>query len=125
MVCQNRPPPRGVCCRWSTVPMVQRPITKLGHLALCPAYKCVCANPNPKLWVWQVLAGHEGPVAGLAFSPASPLLASASWDHTLRTWDVFAGKGRPPAHLHSEFKSCFLPLYIPSEASMSRDVLAG
>lgn len=41
----------------------------------------------------QVLSGHEGPVAGLAFSPTSSLLASASWDHTLRTWDVFAGKG--------------------------------
>lgn len=42
----------------------------------------------------QVLSGHEGPVAGLAFSPTSSLLASASWDHTLRTWDVFAGKGQ-------------------------------
>ena len=42
----------------------------------------------------QVLSGHEGPVAGLAFSPTSSLLASASWDHTLRTWDVFTGKGQ-------------------------------
>jgi WD40 repeat protein len=42
----------------------------------------------------QVLSGHEGPVAGLAFSPTSSLLASASWDHTLCTWDVFAGKGQ-------------------------------
>lgn len=41
----------------------------------------------------DVLAGHEGPVSGLAFSPNGPLLASVSWDHTLRTWDVFAGKG--------------------------------
>lgn len=48
-----------------------------------------------RLLCTQVLSGHEGPVAGLAFSPAGPLLASASWDHTLRTWDVFAGKGEP------------------------------
>jgi len=48
-----------------------------------------------RLLCTQVLSGHEGPVAGLAFSPVGPLLASASWDHTLRTWDVFAGKGEP------------------------------
>lgn len=37
----------------------------------------------------DVLAAHTGPVAALAFSPAQPLLASASWDKTVRTWDVF------------------------------------
>jgi hypothetical protein len=41
----------------------------------------------------EVLSGHEGPVCGLAFSPASSLLASASWDRTVRTWDVFEGGG--------------------------------
>jgi WD40 repeat protein len=50
--------------------------------------------PDPRRLHVQVLSGHEGPVAGLAFSPTSSLLASASWDHTLRTWDVFAGKGQ-------------------------------
>jgi periodic tryptophan protein 2 len=50
-----------------------------------------------QVYVWAVrtarlldaLAGHEGPVVALAFSPAQPLLASASWDRTVRTWDVF------------------------------------
>ena len=37
----------------------------------------------------DVLAAHEGPVVALAFSPAAPLLASGSWDRTVRTWDVF------------------------------------
>jgi periodic tryptophan protein 2 len=32
----------------------------------------------------EVLAGHEGPVAGLAFNPDLPFLASASWDKTVR-----------------------------------------
>ena len=37
----------------------------------------------------DVLAAHEGPVVALAFSPTQPLLASASWDGTVRTWDIF------------------------------------
>lgn len=37
----------------------------------------------------DVLAAHEGPVVAMAFSPLQPLLASASWDKTVRTWDVF------------------------------------
>ena len=50
-----------------------------------------------QIYVWAVktarlldiLAAHEAPVAALAFSPTQPLLASASWDKTVRTWDVF------------------------------------
>lgn len=38
----------------------------------------------------EVLAGHEGPVGGLAFSPSptSTQLATVSWDKTLRIWDA-------------------------------------
>ena len=41
----------------------------------------------------QVLAGHEGPVSCLSFSPSAAILASASWDKSVRLWDVFEGKG--------------------------------
>jgi WD40 repeat protein len=37
----------------------------------------------------QVLSGHEGPVTTLAFSPKEPVLASGSWDHTIKFWDVY------------------------------------
>lgn len=38
----------------------------------------------------QILSGHEGPVASIAFSPnpTSTALASASWDKTLKLWNA-------------------------------------
>ncbi|XP_015588288.1 periodic tryptophan protein 2 homolog [Cephus cinctus] len=38
----------------------------------------------------EILAGHEGPVMSLAFSPspASTAMASVSWDKTLRLWNA-------------------------------------
>ncbi len=42
----------------------------------------------------QTLSGHEGPISGISFTPKThPVLASSSWDKTVRTWDVFDGKG--------------------------------
>jgi periodic tryptophan protein 2 len=35
------------------------------------------------------LSGHEGPISAVAFAPQSSLLVSASWDKTIRVWDVF------------------------------------
>lgn len=37
----------------------------------------------------DVLSGHEGPVSSLAFSPAGNILASGSWDKSVRLWNVF------------------------------------
>lgn len=39
----------------------------------------------------EYLTGHEAPVSGLAFSPNSNLLVSASWDNTIRIWNLFEG----------------------------------
>jgi len=39
----------------------------------------------------DVLEGHTGPISSLAFNPAFPALATASWDTTVKMWDVFSG----------------------------------
>jgi serine/threonine protein kinase/WD40 repeat protein/Tfp pilus assembly protein PilF len=40
----------------------------------------------------SVLKGHEAQVLDVAFSPAGNLLASSSWDSTMRLWDPVSGK---------------------------------
>ena len=40
----------------------------------------------------QILNGHQGAIAGLAFSPNDKLLASASYDRTAQLWQVNDGK---------------------------------
>jgi cytochrome c len=38
-----------------------------------------------------VLDGHSGPIVSLAVSSNGAILASASWDHTLRVWPLASG----------------------------------
>ncbi|CAI5742767.1 unnamed protein product [Hyaloperonospora brassicae] len=79
--------------------------TQFLSLALDMSGQVVCAGSmdpfNVYVWSLQtgrltdVLSGHSGPVTSLSFSPSSsaePILASASWDHTVRLWNLFASK---------------------------------
>ena len=67
-------------------------------LAVDPSGEVVCAGSvdSFEIHVWSVqtgnlldtLAGHEGPVSCLSFSNENSVLASASWDKTIRIWSI-------------------------------------
>lgn len=40
--------------------------------------------------ILDVLAGHSGPIQKLHFDPVRQRLVSASWDRTIRTWDLYS-----------------------------------
>nr|XP_031316555.1 periodic tryptophan protein 2 homolog isoform X1 [Camelus dromedarius] len=54
------------------------------------------AQDSFEIFIWSmqtgrlldVLSGHEGPISGLCFNPMKSILASASWDKTVRLWDM-------------------------------------
>lgn len=68
-------------------------------VALDKSDEIVCAGAHDTfdIYVWsvqtgrllEVLAGHEGPVSGLVYAFQHTILASCSWDKTVRLWDVF------------------------------------
>lgn len=59
--------------------------------------------PNGYLWDVALskeiglLPGHQQQISGVAFSPDSKILATGSWDRTVRLWNLsrFAGKNHP------------------------------
>ncbi|MCJ1322244.1 hypothetical protein MMC15_007591 [Xylographa vitiligo] len=69
-------------------------------IAVDPSGEVICAGSVDSfdIHIWSVqtgqlldqLAGHEGPVSSLAFTPSGGICISGSWDHTVRIWNIFA-----------------------------------
>ncbi|KAK1576270.1 hypothetical protein Q3G72_012551 [Acer saccharum] len=90
-------------------------------LAADQSGEVICAGTLDSfaIFVWSmktgrlldILSGHEGPVHGMAFSPTNAILASSSWDKTIRLWDVFEGKGsvKPFPHTHDVLRVVYHP----------------
>ncbi|KAL0547504.1 hypothetical protein IC582_017440 [Cucumis melo] len=90
-------------------------------LAVDQSGEVVCAGTldSFEIFVWSmktgrlldILSGHEGPVHGLMFSPTNAVLASSSWDKTVRLWDVFEGKGAVETfnHMHDVLTVVYRP----------------
>ncbi|KJE90934.1 WD repeat protein [Capsaspora owczarzaki ATCC 30864] len=79
-------------------------------LALDRSDEIVCAASRDtfEIFVWSVqtgrlleaLAGHTGPVSGIAYAHHRSLLASCSWDKTVKFWDVFETTAAKETLLH-------------------------
>ena len=68
-------------------------------LAVDPSGDVICAGSSDsfEIHIWSLqtgqlldqLAGHEGPVSTLSFTPNGGVLVSGSWDRTVRIWNIF------------------------------------
>ncbi|XP_044487276.1 periodic tryptophan protein 2 [Mangifera indica] len=102
-------------------------------LAADQSGEVICAGTldSFEIFVWSmktsrlldILSGHEGPVHGLAFSPTNAVLASSSWDKTVRLWDVFEGKGSVESFPHTH--DVLTVVYRPDGRQLACSTLDG
>lgn len=64
---------------------------------------CAGSMEPPSIFMWslrtgkllEVLSGHTGPISSLDFSPTSAVLASCSWDGSIKLWEPFKDTSAP------------------------------
>ena len=85
-------------------------------LAVDPSGEIVAAGTTDPfhIYVWNlqtaklldVLTGHDGPVCDLAFQKTGGMLASASWDGTVKFWDLYKGNVPSESAQHASDVVC-------------------
>jgi WD40 repeat protein len=91
------------------------------------------SDPPSTLRLWNVrsgevatLLGHQNSIRACVFSPDAKFLASASWDWTLKLWDIASRKDsvverEGPAQLEMESEEWLPPLWAYGENRVSSD----
>ena len=54
----------------------------------------------------DILTGHVGPISSLCFHPIRGTLSSASWDGTVKIWDLYKREGEPENMKHGQDVVC-------------------
>lgn len=54
----------------------------------------------------DILTGHVGPISEVQFHPTRGTLASASWDGTVKIWDLYKREGEPENLKHAQDVVC-------------------
>jgi cytochrome c len=76
------------------------------------------AGADARIAIWtagrqqpdEIFEGHRAPISGLAVSPDGSMLASASWDRTVRLWPLGSGAKRVlEGHLQNVNGVAFMP----------------
>src|SRR6476646_1463261 len=82
--------------RWSLARNVAEQVLRFndGRIATAGADAHIAIWSAGKQMPDAVLDGHSAPIAGLAVSPDGQWLASASWDHSVRLWQLAGGPPR-------------------------------
>lgn len=102
-------------------------------LAADQSGEVICAGTldSFEIFVWSMktgrlldsLSGHEGPVHGLTFSPSNAVLASSSWDKTVKLWDVFERKSAVETFPHTH--DVLTVVYRPDGKQLACSTLDG
>ena len=71
----------------------------------------------------DILTGHVGPVSELAFHPLRGTLASASWDGTVKIWDLYKREGEPESLKQTQDVVCCA--FRPDGAQLCTGTIGG